>query len=146
MYGYDAWTPTAPQIEYEVNEKAAKKIHDLFYRMERAKGRSFADPLYSVANTLEDELNRKGGVDKVVGAMRDDPRMMNIYLEDTGRSAVDNVIKREVTRMDDNQQEMASFLIRELGNGVVNDFRPKGNESPVAAKSWGFLQRMRLMW
>lgn len=134
VYGYDAWTPTAPQIEYEVNEKAAKKIHDLFYRMERAKGRSFADPLYSVANTLEDELNRKGGVEKVVGAMRDDPRVMNIYLEDTGRGAVDSVIKREVTRMDDNQQEMASFLIRELGNGVVNDFRPKGNESPVAAR------------
>ena len=134
VYGYDAWTPTAPQIEYEVNEKSAKKIHDLFYRMERAKGRSFADPLYSAANTLEDELNRKGGVDKVVGAMRDDPRMMNIYLEDTGRGAVDNVIKREVTRMDDNQQEMASFLIRELGDGVVNDFRPKGNESPVAAR------------
>lgn len=134
VYGYDAWTPTAPQIEYEVNEKAAKKIHDLFYRMERAKGRSFAGPLYSVANTLEDELNRKGGVDKVVGAMRDDPRVMNIYLEDTGRGAVDNVIKREVTRMDDNQQEMASFLIRELGDGVVNDFRPKGNESPVAAR------------
>lgn len=138
VYGYDAWTPTAPQIEYEVNEKSAKKIHDLFYRMERAKGRSFADPLYSAANTLEDELNRKGGVDKVVGAMRDDPRVMNIYLEDTGRGAVENVIKREVTRMDDNQQEMASFLIRELGDGVVSDFRAKGGESPIAARKLWF--------
>ena len=138
VYGYDAWTPTAPRIEYEVNEKSAKKIHDLFYRMERAKGRSFADPLYSAANTLEDELNRKGGVDKVVGAMRDDPRVMNIYLEDTGRSAVENVIKREVTRMDDNQQEMASFLIRELGDGVVSDFRAKGRESPIAARKLWF--------
>jgi hypothetical protein len=138
VYGYDAWTPTAPQIEYEVNEKAAKKIHDLFYRMERAKGRRFADPLYSAANTLEDELNRKGGVDKVVGAMRDDPRVMNIYLEDTGRGAVENVIKREATRMDDNQQEMASFLIRELGDGVVSDFRAKGGESPIAARKLWF--------
>ena len=138
VYGYDAWTPTAPQIEYEVNEKSAKKIHDLFYRMERAKGRSFADPLYSAANTLEDELNRKGGVDKIVGAMRDDPRVMNIYLEDTGRGAVENVIKREVTRMDDNQQEMASFLIRELGDGVVNDFRAKGGETPIAARKLWF--------
>jgi hypothetical protein len=134
VYGYDAWTPTAPRIEYEVNEKYAKKIHDLFYRMERSKGRSFADPLYSAANTLEDELNRKGGVDKVVGAMRDDPRVMNIYLEDTGRGAVENVMKREVTRMDDNQQEMALFLIRELGESTVNDFRAKGGESPIAAR------------
>lgn len=134
VYGYDAWTPTAPRIEYEVNEKSAKKIHDLFYRMERAKGRSFADPLYSAANTLEDELNRKGGVDKVVGDMRDDPRVMNIYLEDTGRGAVENVMKREVTRMDENKQEMASFLIRELGESTVNDFRAKGGESPIAAR------------
>lgn len=134
VYGYDAWTPTAPQIEYEVNEKSGKKIHDLFYRMERSKGRSFADPLYSAANTLEDELNRKGGVDKIISSMRDDPRVMNIYLEDTGRGAVENVIKREVTRMDDNQQEMASFLIRELGDGVVSDFRAKGGESPIAAR------------
>ena len=134
VYGYDAWTPTAPRIEYEVNKKSAKKIHDLFYRMERAKGRNFADPLYSAANTLEDELNRKGGVDNVVGAMRDDPRVMNIYLEDTGRGAVENVIKREVTRMDDNQQEMASFLIRELGESTVNDFRAKDGESPIAAR------------
>lgn len=134
VYGYDAWTPTAPQIEYEVNEKSAKKIHDLFYRMERAKGRSFADPLYSAANTLEDELNRKGGVDKIISSMRDDPRVMNIYLEDTGRGAVDNVIKREVTRMDDNQQAMASFMIRELGESTVNDFRAKGGESPIATR------------
>ena len=138
VYGYDAWTPTAPQIEYEVNEKSAKKIHDLFYRMERSKGRSFADPLYSAANTLEDELNRKGGVDKIISSMRDDPRVMNIYLEDTGRGAVENVIKREVTRMDDNQQEMASFLIRELGDGVVSDFRAKGGESPIAARKLWF--------
>lgn len=134
VYGYDAWTPTAPQIEYEVNEKSAKKIHDLFYRMERSKGRSFADPLYSAANTLEDELNRKGGVDKIISSMRDDPRVMNIYLEDTGRGAVENVMKREATRMDDNQQEMASFLIRKLGESTVNDFRAKGGESPIAAR------------
>lgn len=134
VYGYDAWTPTAPRIEYEVNEKSAKKIHDLFYRMERSKGRSFADPLYSAANTLEDELNRKGGVDKIISSMRDDPRVMNIYLEDTGRGAVENVMKREATRMDDNQQEMASFLIRELGESTVNDFRAKGGESPIAAR------------
>ena len=136
VYGYDAWTPTAPQIEYEVNEKAAKKIHDLFYRMERAKGRDFADPLYSAANTLEDELNRKGGVDNVVGAMRDDPLVMNIYLEDTGRGAVDNVIRRKITRMDDNQQEMASFLIRELGESTVNDFRVNGDKRMAARKLW----------
>lgn len=138
VYGSDAWTPTAPRIEYEVDEKSAKKIHDLFYRMERSKGRSFAGPLYSAANTLEDELNRKGGVDKIISSMRDDPRVMNIYLEDTGRGAVENVIKREVTRMDDNQQEMASFLIRELGDGVVSDFRAKGGESPIAARKLWF--------
>lgn len=134
VYGYDAWTPTAPAIEFKANGKTEKRLHDLYYRMYKEKGRSFVDPLYSVANMLEDELNRRGGVDKIISSMRDDPRVMNIYLEATGRGAVENVMKREVKRMDDNRQEMASFLIRELGNNVVDDFRPKGNESPIAAR------------
>lgn len=134
VYGYDAWTPTAPAIEFKANGKVEKRLHDLYYRIYNEKGRDFVDPLYSVANMLEDELNRMGGVNKIISSMRDDPRVMNIYLEDTGRGAVDNVIKREANRMDDNQQKMASFLIRELGDGVVNDFRAKGNESPIAAR------------
>ena len=140
VYGYDAWTPTAPQIEYDVNEKAAGRIHDLFYRMQREKGRDFADPLYSVANTLEDELNRKGGLDKVVEPMRDDPRVMNIYLEDTGRGAVEKVMRQNVSRMDENQQEMSEFLIRELGADAVDGFRPTGNEAPIAARRRWFAE------
>lgn len=140
VYGYDAWTPTAPQIEYEVNEKAANRIHELFYRMQREKGRDFANPLYSVANTLEDELNRKGGLDKVVEPMRDDPRVMNIYLEDTGRGAVENVMRRNVSRMDENQQEMSEFLIRELGADTVDGFRANGSEAPIAARKRWFAE------
>lgn len=134
VYGYDAWTPTAPAIEFKANGKVEKRLHDLYYRIYNEKGRDFVDPLYSVANMLEDELNRRGGVDKIISSMRDDPRVMNIYLEDTGRGAVDNVMKREVTRMDDNQQEMASFLIRELGESTVNEFRTKGGEPPITAR------------
>ena len=137
VYGNDAWTPTAPAIEFKANRKAEKRLHDLYYRIYNEKGRDFVDPLYSVGNMLEDELNRSGGVDKIITSMRDDPRVMNIYLEDTGRGAVDNVIRRKVTRMADNKQKMASFLIRELGDGVVSDFRAKGNEPPIAArKRW----------
>lgn len=137
VYGNDAWTPTAPAIEFKANRKAEKRLHDLYYRIYNEKGRDFVDPLYSVGNMLEDELNRSGGVDKIITSMRDDPRVMNIYLEDTGRGSVDNVIRRKVTRMADNKQKMASFLIRELGDGVVSDFRAKGNESPIAArKRW----------
>lgn len=140
VYGYDAWTPTAPQIEYEVNEKAAGRIHDLFYRIQREKGRDFANPLYSVANTLEDELNRKGGLDKVVEPMRDDPRVMNIYLEDTGRGAVEKVMRQNVSRMDEGQQEMSEFLIRELGADAVDGFRPTGSEAPIAARRRWFAE------
>lgn len=140
VYGYDAWTPTAPQIEYEVNEKAAGRIHDLFYRVQQEKGRDFVKPLYSVANTLEDELNRKGGLNKVVEPMRDDPRVMNIYLEDTGRGAVENVMRRNVSRMDEGQQEMSEFLILELGADTVDGFRATGNEAPIAARRRWFAE------
>lgn len=140
VYGYDAWTPTAPAIEFKANGKVEKRLHDLYYRMYNEKGRNFVDPLYSVANMLEDELNRKGGLDKVVEPMRDDPRVMNIYLEDTGRGAVEKVMRQNVSRMDENQQEMSEFLIRELGADAVDGFRATGNEAPFAAKRRWFAE------
>lgn len=134
VYGYDAWTPTAPRIEYEVNEKAADKLRELYYRMQREKGRDFAAPLYSVANTLEDELNNKGGPDKVVDTMRDDTRIMQIYLEDTGAGSVANVMRKKVTRMSEGEIEMAQALTEKLGEKTIQSINAQTGESPFSAR------------
>ena len=134
VYGYDAWTPTAPRIEYEVNEKAADKLRELYYRMRREKGRDFAAPLYSVANTLEDELNNKGGLDKVVDRMRDDTRIMQIYLEDTGAGSVANVMRKNVTRMSEGEIEMAQALTEKLGEKTIQSISAQTGESPFSAR------------
>lgn len=134
VYGYDAWTPTAPRIEYEVNEKAADKLRELYYRMQREKGRDFAAPLYSVANTLEDELNNKGGLDKVVDRMRDDTRIMQIYLEDTGAGSVENVMRKNVTRMSEGEIEMAQALTEKLGEKTIQSISAQTGESPFSAR------------
>lgn len=134
VYGYDAWTPTAPRIEYEVNEKAADKLRELYYRMQREKGRDFAGPLYSVANTLEDELNNKGGLDKVVDTMRDDTRIMQIYLEDTGAGSVANVMRKNVTRMSEGEIEMAQALTEKLGEKTIQSISAQTGESPFSAR------------
>lgn len=134
VYGYDAWTPTAPRIEYEVNEKAADKLRELYYRMQREKGRDFVAPLYSVANTLEDELNNKGGLDKVVDTMRDDTRIMQIYLEDTGAGSVANVMRKNVTRMSEGEIEMAQALTEKLGEKTIQSISAQTGESPFSAR------------
>lgn len=134
VYGYDAWTPTAPRIEYEVNEKEADKLRELYYRMQREKGRDFAAPLYSVANTLEDELNNKGGLDKVVDTMRDDTRIMQIYLEDTGAGSVANVMRKNVTRMSEGEIEMAQALTEKLGEKTIQSISAQTGESPFSAR------------
>ena len=134
VYGYDAWTPTAPRIEYEVNEKAADKLRELYYRMQREKGRDFAAPLYSVANTLEDELNNKGGLDKVVDTMRDDTRIMQIYLEDTGAGSVANVMRKNVSRMSEGEIEMAQALTEKLGEKTIQSISAQTGESPFSAR------------
>lgn len=134
VYGYDAWTPTAPRIEYEVNKKAADKLRELYYRMQREKGRDFAAPLYSVANTLEDELNNKGGPDKLVDTMRDDTRIMQIYLEDTGAGSVANVMRKNVTRMSEGEIEMAQALTEKLGEKTIQSISAQTGESPFSAR------------
>ena len=134
VYGYDAWTPTAPRIEYEVNEKAADKLRELYYRTQREKGRDFAAPLYSVANTLEDELSNKGGLDKVVDTMRDDTRIMQIYLEDTGAGSVANVMRKNVSRMSESEIEMAQALTEKLGEKTIQSISAQTGESPFSAR------------
>lgn len=140
VYGYDAWTPTAPRIEYEVNEKAAQQLRDLYYRMQREKGHDFAAPLYSVANTLEDELNNKGGLDKVVDPMRDNTRIMQIYLEDTGAGSVPDVMRKKVTRMSDGEIEMAEYLAKALGEKTIRSIGAQAGEAPFSARRRWFAE------
>ena len=137
VYGGDAWTPNFPAVEYEVNSKAAEKIRTKYYELARRKGYDFVRPMYTIANTLEDELNRSGGVGAIISDLEDDTRMMNVFLEDSGAGPVEDIISRKTTRIPDETVQRYDTLADAVGRDAFEELRTQNGESPVAArKRW----------
>ena len=131
VYGGDAWTPTYPTIEYKANEKVADGISKLYYDFAREYGYDEARPLYNAAQDLEDELNRYKGEAGLVDAYKNDVRLMNFYLQHSGKGKVEPIQKEVRTEMTDAQVEINEHFINELGADVVDDVMTKGDESPA---------------
>ena len=137
VYGGDAWTPNFPAVEYEVNSKAAEAIRRKYYELANRKGYDFVRPMYAIANTLEDELNRRGGVGAIISNLEDDTRMMNVFLEDSGAGSVEDIISRKTTRIPDETVQRYDTLADAVGRDAFEELRAQNGESPVAArKRW----------
>lgn len=137
VYGGDAWTPNFPAVEYEVNSKAAEAIRRKYYELANRKGYDFVRPMYTIANTLEDELNRRGGVGAIISDLEDDARMMNVFLEDSGAGPVEDIISRKTTRIPDETVQRYDTLADAVGRNAFDELRTQNGESPAAArKRW----------
>ncbi len=102
VYGGDAWTPTFPGIEYDVNEdKYYSVMHSVDDVMKgkvpeylRAEAKKFNNP--GMNSTAE-----KGGVDAVVEKAKDNYGMKAAYLASNGETIEDQVRQKEVRKYDD---------------------------------------------
>ena len=102
VYGGDAWTPTFPDIEYDVNEdKYYSVMHSVDDAMKgkvpeylRAEAKKFNTP--GMNSTAE-----KGGVDAVVEKAKDNYGMKAAYLASKGETIEDQVHQKEVRKYDD---------------------------------------------
>lgn len=102
VYGGDAWTPTFPDIEYDVNEdKYYSVMHSVDDAMKgkvpeylRAEAKKFNTP--GMNSTAEE-----GGVDAVVEKAKDNYGMKAAYLASKGETIEDQVRQKEVMKYDD---------------------------------------------
>lgn len=102
VYGGDAWTPTFPGIEYDVNEdKYYSVMHSVDDAMKgkvpeylRAEAKKFNTP--GMNSTAE-----KGGVDAVIEKAKDNYGMKAAYLASKGEAIEDQVRQKEVRKYDD---------------------------------------------
>lgn len=131
VYGGDAWTPTYPTIEYKANEKVADGISNLYYDFAKEYGYDEAKPLYNAAQDLEDELNRYKGEAGLIEAYKDNVKLMNFYLQQSGKGKVEPIETEIRTEMSDTQVKMNEHFISELGIDVVADVMTPSGESPT---------------
>lgn len=134
VYSADAWTPTFPQTEYEIDEKVASRLRNKFYELSRKYGREAVDALYSWGNYAEDQLNREGGEAAVLAKLKDSTDMMKVYLLDNGMQVPEPVSTETVTRLDEDKIRQYNYLLEKLGEDVIDEMGTIGDETPMAAR------------
>lgn len=133
VYSADAWTPTFPNVEYEANPAAEKRLRDLFYSLERKYGREVSDALYGYGNYLEDELNRRGGIEGILKWEENNTNMMKAYLKLQGKEIPDTVVKETVERIDDQTAVLYDDLLAALGDASAE---LDTNRPPRLGREW----------
>lgn len=84
VYSADAWTPTFPQVEYEVDSNVDARVYNKLSNLKRAVDPYFSDDLSRVMYGVEDQMNRNGGEEGLVRRALDNYGMKAAYLEDNG--------------------------------------------------------------
>lgn len=102
VYGGDAWTPTFPGIEYDVNED---KYYGVMHSVDDAMKGKVPEYLREEARRFNtpgrDSTAEKGGVDAVIEKAKDNYGMKAAYLASKGESIEDQVRQKEVRKYDD---------------------------------------------
>lgn len=131
VYGGDAWTPVYPTIEYKVNDKVAENIRNTYYDLYREYGADEARPLYNFAHDLESQLNNNQGESGLIEKLKDDTKLMQLYFLQSGKGKVEPVIKETVTELSDVEAETFDYMIKALGNDVINQIITPDGETPM---------------
>ena len=95
VYSADAWTPTFPRVEYEVDKKVDTRVYNKLSELKRAVDPYFADDLSRMMYGVEDQMNRNGGEEGLVKRALDNYGMKAAYLEESGKH-VTPVVRMEV--------------------------------------------------
>lgn len=137
VYSGDAWTPTYPKVEYKASEKAADRIKDKYHAIAEKFGYDAANPLAYYANELETALNNKGGEAAIINGLKDDAEMKQLFLLDNGGEQIAPVFKEVRKEMDADDVEQYEFLVRELGNELIESFAvPEGEDTKTHRRAY----------
>ncbi|MGM9585158.1 MAG: hypothetical protein ACI3V1_06395 [Faecousia sp.] len=132
VYSADAWTPTFPQIEYEINDKVGNAAYKRLRGLESRIDEHFRRDLGRVEYGMSDTLNRYGGEEGFIQYALDNYGMKAAYLEEQGQH-ISPQTKQEKTgvevspEMEDKYVKIMDVLgiydPSEISNLVLKDVR-----------------------
>ena len=147
IYGSDAWTPTRPNVEYEVHaDKAVKLNSELAQLSRQTAGGAFARG-NALSGTLDMEASGKSPKQLAESLSRNDA-VKAAYLADKGETV--QVVTKQEVRFTESQKKRYEKIMEALGgeaalrdiveSDVVNGNHDKSNavlnEVREAEKSW----------
>lgn len=137
VYSADAWTPTFPAVEYEADEKVRSGISRKYYDLAGKIGYDAAMPLYNYVNSIDRELQYNGGEKGLIDSLKGNTDMMNVYLADSGKGAIEPIQREIRTKLDDETIREYDYLINSLGEDIINELTPRAGETAISKrKKW----------
>ena len=100
VYSSDAWTPTFPTIEYQIDDNKASVIYSHVRELTQKPAVSKVNPVYFNPDNIESDINRAGGLDKFVDRLKDDAQVKQLYLAESDNQITEysqTEIKTELT-------------------------------------------------
>lgn len=128
VYSADAWTPTFPQTEYEADDKVELRLYRKYLDLEKQYGRELVDELHTYGVNLKYELDRNGGLAGILERERNNKRMKQVYMLDTGIDLPEPTIKETVTRMKEGDIAHNEYFVDALGEDVLREMAPRDGE------------------
>lgn len=120
VYGGDAWTPTFPGIEYDVNDDKYYNVRDDVGKTMQGKVPAYLRGEAKRFNTSEVfSYAETGGMNVVIEKAKDNYGMKAAYLASKGESVEDQVQKKEVKKYDEEKE--ARFTAMEEAIAPVED-------------------------
>lgn len=131
VYSRDAWTPTFPTVEYKVDQNVQNRIKDLYYELSRKYGYEEARPLYRYVNELEEVLNREKGEANLIQNAKNDSRLQQLFLLQSGYGKVEPVMKETVSTLSDQEIRESEYMLQHLSDDVLNGYSNLKIDSPL---------------
>ena len=94
VYSADAWTPTFPRIEYDVNRDAELSLYDKVRKVGSKLPDMYSNRVNVMAAGIEDYLYNEGSEAGVIAKFKSDSAIKALYLADKGQTV--EVKTREV--------------------------------------------------
>lgn len=142
VYSADAWTPTFPQVEYEADAQAERRISRRIGELSAQVDPYFQDDLRRLQYGLDDYLNRHGGEAGLARWAMDNYGLKAAYLEEQGTHIEPSAAQREVEKgynpeRADKYQAIADALGTEdpdtIGSMNLKELREQHGEALEAA-------------
>ena len=126
VYSADAYTPTFPSVEYEVNDEVIKRAHKTLEDATQDAPEDVKRKVYrfNPYNDIDSLLNSHGGEEGLIKWLEEDKDMKQTYLYTKGQY-VDTIVSRQETALPDMVAAKYDFLIERLGADAVNEYFPK---------------------
>lgn len=131
VYSRDAWTPTFPTVEYKVDQNVQNRIKDLYYELSRKYGYEETRPLYRYVNELEEVLNREKGEANLIQNAKNDSRLQQLFLLQSGYGKVEPVMKETVSTLSDQEIRESEYMLQHLSDDVLNGYSNLKIDSPL---------------